>query len=111
MNLLKHMQGLTLKSRGAFDSWYIVRPGQEVLIEGRGIKLIKIYNTIGKLTILNFHGSGKITAHSWIQNIEMYIYFNLMLEEDAIKFAILHLEGVTHDWWHYGLITQNHQSI
>lgn len=33
-----------------------------------------------------------------------------MLEEKAITFAILHL-GVAHDWWHHGLITQDHKNI
>ena len=34
-----------------------------------------------------------------------------MTEGDAIQFAILHLEGTTHDWWHHGLVTQGHQNI
>ena len=34
-----------------------------------------------------------------------------MIEEDALQFVILHLEGTTHDWWHHGLVTQGHQNI
>ena len=34
-----------------------------------------------------------------------------MTEGDALQFAILHLEGTTHDWWHHGLVTQGHQNI
>ncbi|XP_059068585.1 uncharacterized protein LOC131859077 [Cryptomeria japonica] len=34
-----------------------------------------------------------------------------MLEEDAIRFAILHLEGAPHEWWYRGLITLGHNLI
>lgn len=34
-----------------------------------------------------------------------------MTEENAIKFYVLHLIRIAHDWWHHGLITQGHQSI
>lgn len=34
-----------------------------------------------------------------------------MMEEDALQFAILHLEGTSHDWRHHGLITQGNQNI
>ena len=34
-----------------------------------------------------------------------------MTESNALQFAILHLEGTAHDWWHHGLITQGHQNI
>lgn len=34
-----------------------------------------------------------------------------MPEEDAIRFATLHLEGAAHEWWYYGLITLGHNHI
>lgn len=34
-----------------------------------------------------------------------------MPEEDAIKFATLHLDGAAHEWWYHGLVTLGHSSI
>ncbi|GLJ25229.1 hypothetical protein SUGI_0482720 [Cryptomeria japonica] len=34
-----------------------------------------------------------------------------MAQDEAIQFVVLHLEGVTYDWWHHGLVTQNHALI
>ena len=34
-----------------------------------------------------------------------------MPEEEAIKFVALHLEGVTHKWWHHGLVTLGHDQV
>ena len=34
-----------------------------------------------------------------------------MLEEEAIKFVALHLEGVAHEWWHHDTITLGHDQI
>ena len=34
-----------------------------------------------------------------------------MVEEDALKMAILHIEGEASDWWFHGLITLVHDHI
>ena len=34
-----------------------------------------------------------------------------MVEEDALKMAILHLEGEASDWWFHGVITLGHYHI
>ena len=34
-----------------------------------------------------------------------------MPEEEAIKFTTLHLEGITHEWWHHGMVTLVHVQI
>lgn len=34
-----------------------------------------------------------------------------MPEEEAIKFAALHLEGVAHAWWHLGLVTLGQDQV
>ncbi|KAH9292872.1 hypothetical protein KI387_041945, partial [Taxus chinensis] len=34
-----------------------------------------------------------------------------MQEQEAIQFSTLHLEGVAYNWWHHGLVTQNHDLI
>lgn len=70
-----------------------------------------LHHKVGKMILPNFDGSRKLTAHSWIQKLDTYLSLSPMIEEDAIKFAILHLEGVAHDWWHHGLITQGHQNV
>ena len=49
---------------------------------------------IGKLNLLSFDGSGVITAQSWVLKANTYFQLNPMPEEEAIKFATLHLEGV-----------------
>lgn len=66
---------------------------------------------VSKMTLPNYDGSGKIIACSWAQKMDTYLSLSPMMEEDAIKLTILHLEGTSHDWWHHGLITQDHQHI
>ena len=66
---------------------------------------------VNKVTLPNFDGSKKLTAHAWLQKLNTYLTLSPMTEEDALQFAILHLEDTTHDWWHQGLITQGHQNI
>ena len=34
-----------------------------------------------------------------------------MPEREAIQFSVLHLDGVAYDWWHHGLVTQDHALI
>lgn len=34
-----------------------------------------------------------------------------MPQEDAIKFATLHLEGVAHEWWYHGLVMLGNNNI
>ena len=34
-----------------------------------------------------------------------------MVEEDALKLSILHLEGEANDWWFHGLKTLGHDRI
>ena len=53
---------------------------------------------IGKVNLWPFDGSGVITAQSWVLKVDTYFQFKPMPEEEAIKFATLHLEGVVHEW-------------
>ncbi|KAH9293373.1 hypothetical protein KI387_041420 [Taxus chinensis] len=55
--------------------------------------------------------SYKCSARAWLQKLDTYLSLNPMYEEEALKFATLHLEGVAHEWWYHGLITQGHGSI
>ena len=33
------------------------------------------------------------------------------MEEDALQFSIVHLEGATHDWWTHGHISLGHKDV
>ena len=66
---------------------------------------------IGKVNLSPFDGSRVITAQSWVLKVDTYFQLNPMPEEEAIKFAALHLEGVAHEWWHHGLVTLGHNQV
>lgn len=66
---------------------------------------------LGKLTMPYFDGSNKRTARAWVQKLDNYLSLRPMLEEDAIRFATIHLEGAAHEWWYHGLITLFHNLI
>jgi hypothetical protein len=34
-----------------------------------------------------------------------------MPEDEAIKYATIHLDGVAHEWWYDGLVTMGHDQI
>ena len=63
------------------------------------------------MTLPNYDGSEKLMAHTWLQKLNTYFTLCPMMDEDPLQFAILHLEGTAHDWWHHGLVTQGHQNI
>ena len=48
---------------------------------------------------------------AWLQNLSVYFQLNLMVEEDALKMAILHIEWEANDWWFHGLRTLGHDHI
>ena len=64
-----------------------------------------------KLTLPMFDGSGKTTAQSWIHKLDTFLALRPMTEEEAIKFATLHLEGAAHDWWSHGMVTLQHNQV
>ena len=51
---------------------------------------------IGKLTLPYFEGIGKETTQAWVQKLDTYLLQIPMTEENAIKFAIIHLSGEAH---------------
>ena len=53
---------------------------------------------MGKLTIPSFDGSSQMFSSSWLQTLSVYFQLNPMVEEVALKMAILHLEGEDSDW-------------
>ena len=49
--------------------------------------------TMRKLTIPSFDGSSQMSDSAWLQKSSVYFQLNPMVKEDALKMAILHLEG------------------
>ncbi|XP_057825625.2 uncharacterized protein LOC131037488 [Cryptomeria japonica] len=66
---------------------------------------------LSKMTLPYFDGTRKSSAQSWVQKLDTYLSLSPMTEDNAIKFATLHLTGIAHDWWHHGLVTQDHRNI
>lgn len=86
----------------SFNQFYSARRSDER--QHRGNR--DLQHKINKLSLPTFDGSGKMTARSWIQKLDTYFSLSPMTEEEAIKFAILHLEDLAHEWWHHGIVTQ-----
>lgn len=63
------------------------------------------------MSIPYFDRSGKTTARAWVEKLDTYFQLNPMMEDEAIKNAALHLEGIAHEWWHHGQITLGHNQI
>jgi hypothetical protein len=70
-----------------------------------------LYQAINKVTLPHYDGSDNSSACAWIQKLDNYLALRPMAEEEAIKFATLHLDGVAHEWWYHGLVTLGHRSI
>lgn len=66
---------------------------------------------VGKVSIPYFDGSGKPTARAWVQKLDTYFQLNPVPEDEAIKYAALHLDVCAHEWWHHGMITLGHDQI
>ena len=48
-------------------------------------------STIGKVTLPSFYGSSQMSSSSWIQKLDVYFQLNPMVQEYALKMAILHI--------------------
>jgi hypothetical protein len=70
-----------------------------------------LMHKVGRLTIPPFDGSTKSTTRAWVHKLDTYLQLNPMTEEEAIKYATLHLEGEAHEWWYHGLVTLGHTNI
>ena len=66
---------------------------------------------MGKLTIPSFDGSSQMSTSAWLQKLSVYFQLNPMVEEDALKMEIVHLEGEASDWWFHGIRTLVHDHI
>ena len=52
-----------------------------------------------------------MSINAWLQKLSVYFQLNPMVEEDALKMAILHLEGEANDWWFHGIRSLGHDQI
>lgn len=52
---------------------------------------------LSKVNLYPFDGSGSISVQTWVMKADTYFQLHPMLEEEAIKFAALHMEGVAHE--------------
>ena len=52
-----------------------------------------------------------MTAQAWIHKLDTFLALRPMSKTDAIKYATLHLEGATHDWWTHGMVTLQHNQV
>lgn len=66
---------------------------------------------IGKSTLATYNGLGDTSARAWVHKLDIYLSLRYMPEPEAIQFAVLHLEGIAYDWWHHGLVTQDHALV
>ena len=66
---------------------------------------------MGRFFLLNFDGLSKCTAKSWVEKLDIYFQLNQVPEMEAIKIAVLHLEGEAHDWQFHGLSTLGHANV
>lgn len=66
---------------------------------------------VGKLSLPYYDASGKMTARAWVQKVDTYLQLNPMPEDEAIKYAAMHLDGVAYEWWHHGMVTLGHNQI
>ena len=64
---------------------------------------------IVKVPLPTFDGSSQCSANTWVQKLDVYFQLNPMVEEDALKMAILHLDGDANEWWFHGLKNLGHQ--
>ena len=52
-----------------------------------------------------------MSASASLHNLSVYFQLNPMVEEDALKMTILHLEGEANDRWLHGIRTLGHDHI
>ena len=66
---------------------------------------------IGKVPLHTFDGSSQIFANTWVQKLDVYFQLNPMVEEDALKMDIFHLDGDANELLFHGLKTLCHNKV
>ena len=92
-----------------FDQYFLVANKIKKKEDNRYIYQQKELNcSIGKFPLPTFDGSSQIFANTWVQKLDVSFQLNPMVEKDAIKMAILHLEEDSNEWWFHGLKNLGH---
>lgn len=78
---------------------------------GQGTQSYELQRTIGRIYFPTFDGTAKCTARARVEKMDTYFQLNQMIEPEAIKMAMLHMEGEAHHWWFYGLATLGHANV
>ena len=95
-----------------FDQYFIVANKLKKKEDNRSLYQNKELNcALGKLALPTFDGSSQSSANTWVQKLDVYFQLNPMVEEDALKMAILHLEEDTNEWWLHGLKNLGHDQV
>lgn len=58
-----------------------------------------------------FDGLDQLSIRAWLFKMQHCYYSSSMEEQFSIQYAILHLEGVAHDWWYQGMNIQDHIQV
>lgn len=54
---------------------------------------------VGIFFLSTFYGSPKCPARAWVKELDNYVQQHQVSENEAIKVAVLHLEGKAYSWW------------
>lgn len=66
---------------------------------------------MGRLFLPIFDGSFKSSTKAWVEKLDVYFQLNQQTKGEAIKIAMLHLEGETHGWLFHRLTTMGHTGV
>jgi hypothetical protein len=95
----------------SLQDFFIIKYKNRLRNQNRGKQNKDLAWTLGNLSIMSFNGSSKSTTRAWVQKLDTYFQLNPMIEAEEIKFATMHLDGESHEWWYLGLVTLGHATI
>ena len=94
-----------------FDQYFIVASKLKKKEDNKSLYKNKDLNcAISKVSLPTFDAS-QSSANTWVQKLDVYFQLNPMVEEDALKMAILHLEWDSNEWWFHGLKMLGHDQV
>ena len=95
-----------------FDQYFLATNKLKKKEDNKSIYKNKDWNyAISKVPLPTFDGSSQIYSNTWVQKLDVYFQLNPMVEEDALKMAIFHLEGDANEWWFHGLKNLGHDQV
>ena len=95
-----------------FDQYFLAANKLKKKEDNKSLLKNKDLNcSIIKVPLHTFYGSSQSSANTWVQKLDVYFQLNPMVEEDALKMAILHLDGDANEWWFHGLKTLGHDQV